>query len=72
MFKLRLIYFKLIGFSFVGMAAVKVWSIFVVIWVHGEKYKWGWVDAKFVLVNSLLISAVFCVFATIYYIKNKP
>ena len=70
--KLILVCLKLIILCFVGIVAVKLWEIFVVIWVHGGQYQWGWGDIKFVVVNGSLLAAVFCVFSTIHYMRNRP
>lgn len=65
------IYFKLIILSLIGMTAVKIWVIFIVFWVHGGKYQWTWMDAKSILVNGLVLAAVFCAIATIIIYRKK-
>lgn len=71
MSKLILVYLKLIILCFVGIVAVKLWVIFIVIWAHGGQYHWREEDIKFVAVNGSLLSAVFCVVATIHYMRNR-
>jgi hypothetical protein len=69
--KLVFVYLKILLLSFVGVLAVKIWAIFVSVWMQGACYHWNWVDAKYILVNGSLLAIVFCVFATISYIKNR-
>jgi Na+/glutamate symporter len=65
------IYLKLIILSIIGMAVVKIWAIFIVVWMHGGKYQWTWMDAKSILVNGLVLAAVFCAIATITIYREK-
>ena len=66
------IYLKLISLCLIGATAVKIWVVFVRVWMHGGSYRWGWIGAKFILVNGGLLAVVFCILATVVRIGHKP
>jgi hypothetical protein len=66
------IYCKLFSLCIAGAATVKIWVIFVRVWMHGGHYQWGWIDAKFIIANGGLLAIVFCIIATIACKKSRP
>jgi hypothetical protein len=71
MHKLLLFYLYAFFLSFIGMAAVKVVAVFIVTEMKGLHYQWGWWDIKGILVNGFLLAFVFCMFATVFYIRGR-
>ena len=70
---IRLILLYLIAFflAFLGFVAVKLFVMIYVAIFYGGSFGWGRDDTRFVLVNGALLGFVFCVFATIAYVKKK-
>jgi hypothetical protein len=54
-----------------GVIAIKIWVIFVYVWVHGVHYQWGIDDVRFILKQGALMAFVMCSFVTIFLIKNR-
>ncbi len=71
MSKYILTYVKLFLLSFVGAMVLRIWMIFISMWIHGDHYQWGWVDVKFILVKGGLLTVLFWVTVTIGWMKNR-
>jgi hypothetical protein len=69
---MRLIFLYFIAFllAFLGFIAIKLLVMVYVAIFYGGGYGWAAQDTKFVVVNGVLLGLVFCVFATVAYMKR--
>ncbi|MGK8779796.1 hypothetical protein ACRS8R_36165 [Burkholderia cenocepacia] len=70
---LRLIALYLAAFllSFLCFASIKVFVMIFVAYFYGGGFSWAGNDTRFVLVNGILLGLVFCVFATVAFVRKK-
>ncbi|EKS9914352.1 hypothetical protein LGM85_17535 [Burkholderia multivorans] len=70
---LRLIALYLAAFllSFLCFASIKAFVMIFVAYFYGGGFLWASNDTRFVLVNGILLGLVFCVFATVAFVRKK-
>ena len=71
MLRLILIYIYLLFLSLFGASLVTVCSVYIATWHTDVHYQWRFNDVKFILIIGGIQAIIFCVGATIYYIRIK-
>ncbi|AJW93713.1 putative membrane protein (plasmid) [Burkholderia gladioli] len=70
---LRLIVLYLASFllSLLCFASIKAFVMIFMVYFYGDIFSWASKDTRFVLVNGVLLGIVFCVFATMAFVRKK-
>lgn len=71
MLRLFVLYLASFFLSFVCFAFIKVFVMIFAAYFYGGGFLWGSGDTEFVLVNGILLGLVFCVFATVAFVRNR-
>ena len=68
--KLFLVYLRMFLIAIPAVALVKLFAVFVIHVFYGGNYSWSIDDLWFVLKQGAFVGLLFCIFATISYVKN--
>ncbi|VVE59092.1 hypothetical protein PHO31112_05421 [Pandoraea horticolens] len=71
MFRLIILYLVAFFISFLCFTSIKVLVMIFVAYFYGGGFLWESDDTSFVLVNGALLGAVFCVFATVVFVRKN-
>ncbi len=71
MFRLIALYLAAFLLSFLCFASIKLFAMAIVAYFYGGGFLWASDDTRFVLVNGALLGLVFCVFATVAFVRKK-
>ncbi len=71
MFRLIVLYFAAFLLSFLCFVLIKIFVMAFFAHFYGGGLLWESSDTRFVLVNGTLLGFVFCVFATVAFVRKK-
>lgn len=71
MLRLISLYLSAFFLSFLCFASIKIFVMIFVAYFYGSDFLWVGNDTRFVLVNGILLGLVFCVFATVAFVRKK-